>query len=305
MGSPPTPPAGQPPAAESPQGLAAESEHRLTGNRSIRYLTDHVQPPSALYITADDALIVTASNSVAGQSLTIVAQELLPDGRVQANQWSMTVPSTRAATTQLFPLAEGFLLNVSVTPTAVPTRRGQTWVTVGIRRGSLQGGVTLQQIIQDYVDTMTGAAWPYSTLHNSLEGRGYAEAMVLGNGPLGATMYVTVPAGANWQINTIYAYFVASAAVATRQIQLNIDDGTNVFYEDMVEATVTASQGQVSAWARLLGYAQTARVNGAVTRGLPDFRLLPGWRIGLAVWSIQGGDQWQNVTVEVEEWLAV
>lgn len=305
MGSPPTPAPGQPPAPDAPQGLAAESEHRLTGNRAIRYLTDRVQPPSALYITGDDSLIVTAANSVAGQSLTIVAQELLPDGRVQPNQWTMTVPATRAAVTQLFPLAEGFLLNVSVTPTVVPTRRGQTWVSVGIRRGSLQGGVTLQQIIQDYVDTFTGAAWPYSTLHNSLEGRGYTQALVLGPGTPGAGFIVTVPAGANWQVNTLRAYFITTAAVATRQVQLNVDDGSNVFYQDMVEPTIAASSGLTVVWARLLGTGQTTSINGSNTRSFPDLRLLPGWRINLGLWSEQAGDVWNIVNLEVEEWLAV
>lgn len=305
MGTTPTPPIALPTGDGQGMEHRDAEHHRLTGENIIRYRTTGIQPPSALYITSDASLIVTAANSIAGQTIVIVAQELLPDGRVMPSQWTMALPSTRAQTSQLFPLTEGFLLNVSVTPTAIPTRRGQTWVSVGIRRGSLNAGVTLQQLIQGYVDTMTGAAWPYSTLQDSLQGRGYTQALVLGNGALGATMYITVPAGANWQVNTIYAYFVASAAVATRQIQLNIDDGANVFFQDMVEATVTASQGQVSTWARLLGYAQTARVNGAVTRGLPDFRLLPGWRIGLAVWSMQSGDQWQNVTTEVEEWLAL
>ena len=213
MGAPPTTPSATPPDDQKPQpGVTEQIEHQMIGARDVSFETHRVNPPAALYVTQDDGLYVVVSNVAAGLSINLTATVLLPDGRVQANAWLMTPPSTGVQTPYLFPLAESFLLNVSVMPTA-SVRYGQTWVFVCVRRGGMVSGINLQTLIAASLDPYGGPTWPGGNLQHSIQGPGLLQFSPYGAVALGTAFIWQVPAWGRVLMHPVFCQFNTSATV--------------------------------------------------------------------------------------------
>ena len=305
MGAPPTippPPADGAPA--TPLELALQREEALIGARDVRFATRVVQPPSALYVTADDGLYCLVSNLQAGLTLNLTATTILPDGRVQANVWQMTPPATGAQTAYLFPLVESFLLNVSVQPVS-GVRFGQTWLFVAVRRGGLASGVNLQTLISNSVSSYGGPTWPGAALQQSIALPGLILEQYTDPVALGTNFVFTAPSFARVQVRSIYAQFITSATVINRSLLLSMADGSaNGFYFEVTEAAIAASSTVSITWALGVGWAQTAVSQGAMTRSLPNLLLNPGWTLTLGAVNRQAGDQFRYVCMEYEQWFS-
>lgn len=315
MGGTPTPATPVPAAPAAPgqaqepthpsYGLAFEAEHGLTGNRLIQFATRNLPPPAELYVVADDGLLITVTTSQPGLTVLVSAQLLLPDGRLSSNQFQVNPPGTSTATASWFQLTEGYLFNVTVQPMA-GLRRGACWVTVAIRRGGVNSGVTLQTLIQDYVDAYSGPTWPGGIIRSSTDGSGLLVSVYTAAVPLGQSWTFTVPANTRIRMRSLSAYFVASAAAATRGLTLVISDASgNQLFNDAFEASITASGSAFLCWATGVGWAQTALVRGGAQRSAPDLTLSPGMTVQLFVAGIQSGDQLQNVNFSYEQWFSV
>lgn len=305
MGLPPTPPGDETTSAQPPEvRLAMESEARLTGNRAVHFVTNRVQPPASLYVTADDGLYINVSNIQAGQTLTFAAQFLLPDGRLQPNVWTVTPPSNGAQTTYLFPLTEGYLFNLTCVP-AGATRRGSTWVYAALRRGSLVSGVIVQTLLQDYVDSLSGATWPGGTLRSSTEGRGLVNVAIQSNPAAGAGAVITVPSYARARLCSLVAKFTTDAVVVNRKPYVLIADPLGPVYFDVVEETIPASTTLTVYWAIGLGWAQTLANTIWQARGLPDILLNPGTTITAWASGFDAGDTVTGIVVTLEQWFSV
>jgi len=308
MGSTPGAPPDQPPREGIPllQGTTFAQERTLIGSRYVTFATEGLNPPSMLYVTADDGLYVAVANVQAGQSITLAAQFLLPDGRLQPNVWTINPPATGALTTYLYALTEGYLFNITVQP--VPsTRRGVTWIYAAIRRGSLVSGNNLQTLLQDYVDTYSGPTWPGGQLRNSTDGTGLMITQYWASVPGPADFVYTVPSYARIRLRGITAYWNASATAGNRTVGLNYYDGSgNTLWCWYSPLTQAASVSYFYSGGYLLGYSNTAVYNNTMIFGLPDIILNAGQQFNFGP---QGGglagDQAQYINLEMEQWFSL
>jgi hypothetical protein len=305
MGAPLTPPGSSPPGDVSqPAGVTEALEQSLTGNREVHFRTRSVEPPAALYVTADDGLYVVISNVAAALNVAMTATLLLPDGRVQANSWGMTPPSTGLQTPYLFPLSEGFLLNVSIMPTS-SIRHGTTWAFIALRRGGLASGINLQTLISDYLDSYGGPTWPGSPQSHSLSEPGLIVQSYYGNLATGLLPTVTVNSWNRILMRSIYAQLSCSAAVGTRQVLLDMLDPTgNIMFRDMTEITQAAGSSIGYSWGLKLGTSQTAAAANYMCRSLPEVYLIPSSSIVVNCANMQAGDQFIKVCVNYESWFS-
>lgn len=305
MGTSPQPPGAPPtPPGDRAVSAAEELERQLIGARAIDFATRHVQPPTFLYVTADDGLYCLVSSVQPGLILNVTATMLLPDGRVQAGAWQMAPPSTGAQTAYLFPLAESFLLNVSVQPTT-GVRYGQTWCFVAVRRGGMASGINLQTLISGSVSSYGGPTWPGADLQQSVAQPGLILEQYTDPVALGTNFVFTAPSFARVQVRSIYAQFITSATVINRSLLLSMADGSaNGFYFEVTEAAIAASSTVSITWALGVGWAQTAVSQGAMTRSLPNLLLNPGWTLTLGAVNRQAGDQFRYVCMEYEQWFS-
>lgn len=305
MGAPPTPP-GTPPPDDGAGGIGLTEtlEQQLVGNREVHFQTKRVQPPAALYVTGDDNLYVAVSNVQAGLALTLTATMLLPDGRVQASAYNMTPPATGAQTVYLFPLAECFLLNVSLMP-ASAVRYGATWVFCCIRRGGIPSGINLQTLISDYVDAFGGPSWPSAgQLHTAAE-PGLMMTTYVPSVAVGSDYVFTVPSYARVLLRSLTYVITSSASVGNRNLAVQLTDPSgNLAFQDFAEPNLPASQTAIFSYALGRGAGQTAFATGSLSRTLPEVYLLPGAQVKVHIQGVLAGDQLTAVTLYYEQWYS-
>lgn len=293
---------------------------------AVSFSLKDLSPPSMVYVQPGDALEVRAFNSQPGLNVIVAFRLLLAFG-AQPGQpdapsaevahkvvipnvgtvvtfidtWSPT--SNRAFFAKVYPLAEGYLLDVCISNDgSVALRRGQCFNTVHLRRVGASTGAALMILLADYQENGSPIGWPGGRIQQPIESAGWSHSIQQANPAAGADWTLTVATNQRLSIKSFSATFVASATVATRNISVIIDDGANIVWQADVTVGVTAGQ--------------TVSVNGTTTNAVAGvitttlFVVIPpllfqpaGWRIRSSTGNIQVGDQWSNIWFAVEEWI--
>jgi hypothetical protein len=282
-------------------------------------------PPSALYVQRDDQLILRVTSSLAGEAVVLAGALLLapferggqPDAGAAATiaadlNASNTIvsPNARAligaaytTNTQILALSEGYMMRL-VAQGASAANRGRTFVSLSLARGSGPTTLGAQVLLSDYLQLDVPLGWPGGRLQSPTEGPGWKHSLQQANPLAGADWTLTLNAVQRLRIESFNAAFAASAAAATRNISILVDDGVNVLYVGTVPTAFVAGQsGNVSG--------TTGSINTPVLPlqelvPLPSPLILePGWRIRSFTQNIQAGDAWTNIWFNVEEWLEV
>lgn len=312
------PPPGQPKTGTDPSFKSAAIPNLVS------FAFDRLSPPSSVYLQRDDRLHVKILNSAANQSFQLSARLLLPIGPIPGQpdaggavdptkpvnmlgfilpiQQVFTPTSDRTANEFDIPLAEGYLLSVVVSPIAGPgTFRGQSFVTVGLQRGAAVG-FRYMQLISDYAAFNLDLGWPGGPLRGATEPPGFRRTIQQANPAAGADLTFTASFNQKLTITSINAQFVTSAAVATRIVELIVDDGANVMFR--IGASITQAAGLTVAYTMAsLGTATATVATDAQINLPPGLQLAPGWRIRTNTAAIQAGDQWSNIILNAEEWI--
>lgn len=311
------PAAGQPVEGPDPQFKTGSIPSAVTFQFSA------IGPPPSLYVQQDDTLQVNAVSSLATDTVTFRVRFLhvalpvpgQPD-QLGAEQKPVTTPippyiglyefsvvttTPRVAVAQQFKLGEGFVLSIDAVALNALTR-GVTFARAEIFRGLATAQQFAQLFISDYVDINASTSYPGSTIHHYLEGPGQLHSLQVTNPAAGADWTLTCANKQRLRIDSFAAVFVASATVASRNIQIIVDDGANLMWADDTPTTVAAG-ATVN-----LTVTQTNIPTGVVASILhcvipPALALASGWRLRSSTQNIQVGDQWSNIFFNVEEWL--
>lgn len=308
----PTPPAhtpGEHPYSDSPDiiGFAPHREGALTGNRAISIKRRDIEPPAALYILQDDLLTVNITSSLVitgANQVNITAQVLLPDGRIQQMVWAVYALAAYATQTLTFALCEGFLFNVSTQAVGATVSRGQTYISVQLKRGGSAGNI-LQTLISDYVDSYYSPTWPGGLTRSPSDGNGYPYTIIVSSPSAGANWFYRSPNFTRWAPQIVTAKLVTSSAAANRQVQFFVESitGASGQWNDMCEYSQPASTTVTYGWAVNWGSNQTAAQNGYLSRSMPTLYMGYETSIGVLTANIQSGDQWSAIGIYTQEWL--
>lgn len=126
--------------------------------------------------------------------------------------------------------------------------------------------------------------------------RPWVKTAASANPAAGAEISYTVPAGTVLQLLGARVSLVASADVATRTVQLTIDDGTTVFNKFVSPSTQAASA--TYAYNFTAGTSNVTVLNNEIVVGLGQQLFLPpGYRIKTVTNNIQAADDFGVMTV--------
>ena len=117
----------------------------------------------------------------------------------------------------------------------------------------------------------------------------------------GSNFTYTVPAGGTAQIlNSITALFTASAAVATRFVQLQIKDaaGNLVYQLSNGQGTVASTNVRITF---ATGITNANAATGTAAIAIPALVLQPGWTVNLIATSIDVADQFSGITMDLTQ----
>ena len=253
-------------------------------------------------VTLDSLLVVRSYNSLSGLVLTIVGRVLDEHGLIRSFEFQHTPNTDRSEAEETSALIAGTLLDVAVIPKTGVPRRGQCWVTIGLALRNQPTTVYYQMLAKGYVTAAGGVLWPGGAYLDSVEGPGILRSITGTDPAAGIEVIETVPTNARWRIRTLRATMVASADVATRTVNWNIDDGTNILFQRPGVTTQTAG---VTATYMLAEYGfQPSVVGTTIFFYVPFmFALLQGWRIVSSTTNLQAADNWGAPQMEVEEWI--
>jgi hypothetical protein len=297
MSSTPTTPTGQP-------GPMQPSDYTPAGeSRVVSWQLKRVPPPSPLYVSVDDKLVVGAASSQTNEVVTVNYRLLrASDGVIVPGQFTVKPLATRAIQVQQQQLAEGFLLSVSV-KAAVATTRGMTFIRVFLGAGAFGAGQPSYMLMADYVTTAMAPAHPNGRVLAPVEGPGLLYSVRAAHAPAGSNWLFTVPTNARWRVQSIQSQLVTAAAVANRAVSLVMSSPTDIIAIIAANTTQAASITEFYIWADGAPYQLDTRP--VDLQPLPrSVTLLAGFTVNAQVLNIQAADQWSDFAVIfVEEWL--
>lgn len=273
-----------------------------TLHREVRFGKHDVQPATNLYVTVEDRLRVLIFNSTAAAEVDVLWRLQLPNGEVIPFVRQLFPTSNRASNSFEQDLAEGFLLDCSVSTPTAALRAGACYVLVQIIRGTGVNAIVVRSLIANYLTTGLSIGWPEGPSQGSVQGNGLARSFNLGSFTAGTDFTVTVPTGARWLVQNLEATLVTSAAVATRQVVIEVLDNNGLLcWAAPASSTQTASLTDT--------YSFTGGVNPGGTAPnfitpLPDVvQLAQGFKIVTVTTALQAGDQWTAAVINVIEWI--
>jgi len=287
------------PASEKTPAHLAGSSHY------VGFAVRDIPPPAELYIDVDDALVVQAASSVTAEVLTINVRLLLPNGRLEDNQFQIRPANTRTVLRQVFSLAEGFLLSVSAVA-SVAASRGQTFARIYLQRGASGTGQPGQVLFSDYVTTQIAPAYPNGRSLAPTDGPGLVYSFVVTNPAAGVDWTQTVPVNSRWRVRSWAAVFTASAAAGNRSVAVLIAGVGGTLWQASALANLIANQIAIVSAGGIVPYVQ---VNpNLLNLPMPPDLVLTGsslipQQIGSQTFGILAGDTWTAIHLLVEEWL--
>lgn len=257
--------------------------------------------PSAVYLTGEESLRVSALGNAAGLSVAVAARTLTPDQVIHPTTFTAPVSSNRTLTATTAPLSEGWLMGVSVRVSGGPPPFGAVWVLLELVRGSGSAAIVLQSLVSGFVTANVPLIWPGSPSVQPIDGAGCLRSITGTTPGAGANISETVPVGARWELLAFTATLTTDVNVANRIVALTLDDGATVFFRYVSSANQAASGTIVYQWAEGLMTPYITQISGFLF-GLPiNNRLGPGFRLRTTTSGIQVGDQFSAVQYLVRE----
>lgn len=209
----------------------------------------HVTPPAALYLTVDDGINVSILNPSQTASVNVTLRVLTATGDVMPFYYQYpNVGASGTATSRQIPSLEGYLLSATVSAPSVS--RGAAYVVLTVRRGVSANDLSIGELLcEGYPGGAYILGYPFGVQEAPTAGAGLSRSVTQANPAAGADFTVTVPAGANWVLNSVSARLVTSATVATRLPALVISDGSgNVVFNGPTAYGQTATLTWTYTW---------------------------------------------------------
>lgn len=290
------------PAPGQPVTGPDPSFHSASQARVTTFATDSVTPPSRVYVTPDNSIVVRMWNSLAGVTVRFGMRLLLVDGTITTFQADITPTANRNAFDTRFPLYEGWLLDLSFgVPAGIPLR-GQLFCIVALNRGGNVAGFNIETLVADYITLGQGNGWPNGPVNEPTEGPGFVHTVAITQPAAGAEWTVTVPTNLRWRPLAAAAVLTTAAAVANRVPDVQLDDGANVYFVGVPNQSIPAATPARVSYAQQIP-AAAANVTDVMVQLAEAAVLMAGHRISSLTRNIQAADQYSAIFLSVEEWL--
>ena len=300
MSSTPTAPSGQP-GGMQPGEFSGSAPALITSWQMKR-----LPPPSELYITADDKLVVRLSSSSATEVVTVSYRLLrAADGVIVRGQFTVPMVVAYSNVIQSQQLAEGFLLSVSLRASVALTR-GQTFARAFIGAGPLGAGEPSYMLMSDYVTTNMAPAFPNGRQLSPVEGPGYIHTITQPNPAVGVDWGLSNPPLGRYLVRGVIATLATNANVANRVPAFQVLSETLATATEYTCQTYqTAGQTETYVWSPA-PYPGAASIASLQVPMPPNLVLRYPQQFQVSTLNLQagvGGDKWTNISYLVEEWL--
>lgn len=269
----------------------------------ITFLRRDVNPPSEVYVTVDDVLLVNVWNSLSGLQLRVAWRLLLANGTI-VRETQVCTPNTSRTEQQFYwPLTEGFLLSVHIEPIGAAPRRGQCWAELNIARLESGAPTEYQPLAADYVCFNSHPGFPGSPINDSVDGSGYLSTYTAFAEVILGQYAITVPTNARWLLHSGYFSLTTAAGGSNRQAGLAFEDAAgNYVIESMANISQAPSTSIIYGAGDLSGIVSVAGAYSQISWP-QNLQLSAGARLFFGWLNPGSGDVLSVSNALVEEWL--
>lgn len=275
----------------------------------VTFRTEDVLPPSALYLSMDDTVVLLLQTNTAGSVVTAILRLLTPQGEVKIESYpSPPLQALGAYNYITVPPAECYLLSLLVLVNMA--QQGSIWCQCFVIRGQFSppysttppyGGML---IVQGYLNDYGALSWPNSPIIEPGTGAGSMRNIRLTAAP-GTSWVMRVPSLTRWEIITVSSQLNTSAATQQREMSLiTLDQSGN----PMCRFPMNFLQGPSVAISYFFynSAAQLETGAGWATAPIPSgLTLDSNWQLQSSVAGLDVADAWSFVAVNVREWVGI
>lgn len=270
----------------------------------VTFKTQDVLPPSAVYVSAQDAIELQARVPSVAVNIDLTLRLLTPQGEVKTELYTFPVSTMGAGVfTATVPPSEGFLISAHIEADNVS--RGQCFVKLHLRPSlGPQESALGALLIQGYVSGDDHLSYPQSPTESSLNGRGWLHVVTIPNPAPGNDWVATVPAGVRWNLKNAFAILTADATAGNRSVFLQMDDASFHGHISMPSNGVQPPSS-TRGYNFLQGGAFSAYGSQITAPLVSDCLLGPGWTIRTVSVGLGAADQYSAIALDVEEYIAL
>lgn len=268
----------------------------------ISFTLAKLQPPSDLYITRDDQIVVRAIGTVASESIHVTGRLLTLDGVVVPFAVDVVAPIASTSVTRLISGVEGFLLSLTAIATQATTRGG-AYVRVWLNRGAAALTNCQQLLLSDYVTNVLPTSWPSGIPQDTTSGFGLMLSLAGTSPAAGADFTGANGSLVRWRLQSLSAILTTSVAVANRNIEFALTDagGLTVFRAGATASVPASTTAHVTCTP---GGTQVSVVGSTLMIPLPALVMMPlNYGFKTITTNLQAADQWSAIQMVVEQWF--
>jgi hypothetical protein len=269
----------------------------------LRLQPQGATPPTAAYISGDNQIGFFTAAITGVYTLTALARILLPDGTVSLNQYSFLIPATRTATLTQWNLPEGFLLTLAVYAN-VESQKRQVFCQVNLLQTGQNPPMMTSVLCAGYLSPTVPISFPVGVNQNNIDCYGNMRASPTTIPGPGSNISEQCPANTRWRITSLTFDLTTSAAVANRDVYVQIVEGPVLYFSGLANTTTQAASltwhYEIAA-----GMAQVTSVTqGYVSAPLPTWVFMRSTAfLQTNIHGLQAGDVIANGAYQFEEWL--
>jgi len=249
-----------------------------------------------------DRLVIRVDNLGAAFQFIAGGRLLQADGTQTDLQLSKNVAAVSLGNEFIFNLIDGWLLSFQANAQGTIIRQGDVWIEAFLAFGTGTNTQRYRSIFSGYLDQFSALSWPPVNRKVPREGPGRLIATTITAPAAGADWVTTSPAGFAEQIHSISGIFTTDANVATRRLSITVEDDTGGIVA--VIPFITAQTASTTRRYTIAHGIERVEDNSQLISAnpLPNIILVEDWLIRSAVFNIQAGDQWSQLTGASERW---
>lgn len=287
---------------DAPEGVSDVIQGALPG---ILARAQVVVSPYPFGVSPGDKLRIVSCCSVTGVKIEIHGRAVPRGETAKPFRLDHTPSSSRVVLSEDYPMAGGFVTNLSVVATSGAPKIGQCFVMVQMVRGDGPGAFVMGTLLAGYITSTQAVGWPGSPIISSTDGEPVVRSIVGTQPANGVPIVETVPSGARWELTTFRATLTPQVGPINTSPILEVRDAsgnTLIEYQSNVQMTVGVGVFGRMGWS--WGLAASTAANQLVNMPMPQqVRLLAGSTI--RVQNVAANEHWDAPVYSVREWQEV
>lgn len=267
----------------------------------ITFRTEDVLPPTAVYLSPEDSVVVWVMTDVAVVTIYLQLRVLMPTGEIKLIPYNFNPQFTYDwYPAFIVPPIEGYLLGAVCW--AQNPQRGQCYVSVQLMRSAPPDLKAAGEVLlQGYINYLSVLSYPGSQIESTFSGRGAFLTITQPN-QTGANLFFGAPQNTLYRFYVLNFSLITSAVAGNRTVLFILKDINNLQLGFWVANYLQPPTSTVY-YSFCCGGAEVAASPFVTVQGPTELFIPPQSSLTTYINGMSATDQLQGIAAQVEEWM--